>query len=93
MAKVKQKSKDVKKKLGSPFKDYWTKENYLILSVGFVFLIIGYILMAQGPWDSTLSVSISPVVLLIAYLIIIPSAILFRKKRKENKEANVSSEN
>ncbi|MFA3782754.1 hypothetical protein ABRY23_06760 [Melioribacteraceae bacterium 4301-Me] len=95
MAKVKQRQKEIrnKKKKLSPFNDYWTKANYLILSIGFLLLLLGYFLMAQGPWDSFLSVSVSPIILLIAYIVIIPIAILYRKKNKENKQSNVPSQN
>lgn len=73
------------KKTESPFKNYWDKTNYLILGVGLFLLIIGYFLMAQGPWDNPISLTVSPIILLIAYLIIFPLAIFYKKRT--NKEA------
>lgn len=80
------KKKKLKSKAVSPFKNYWTKENYLILLIGFAVLIIGYFLMGQDPYDNPLSLSVSPIVLLIAYIVIFPLAIFYRKKKNESGE-------
>lgn len=90
MTKTRKSIRSQKKKYVSPFKNYWTKENYYLIGLGFVILIIGYILMAQGPWTNPISLTVSPIVLLIAYLIVFPTAILYRKKKHKNNE-NVSS--
>ncbi len=87
MAQVKRRIRSQKKILQSPFKDYWTKENYYILGFGFLLLIIGNILLAQSPYDNPISLSVAPIVLLIAYLIVFPFAILYKKNK------NTSSEN
>ena len=81
MAKVIKKKKS-KKAFVDSFKIEWTKMNYIILGVGLLFVIIGFFLMTMGPWDNPLSLSVSPVVLLIAYLIIFPIAILYKKKEE-----------
>ena len=88
MAKVKPKNKS--KFLTSPFKDYWTKQNYLLFTFGLLIIIVGFILMAQSPWNNTLSLTVSPLVLLIAYLVVIPLSILYKKKKTPIEE-NVSS--
>ncbi|MCS7053356.1 MAG: hypothetical protein NZM09_06430 [Ignavibacterium sp.] len=90
MAKVVKKS-TVKssKKLPSPFFIYWDRENYILLIIGLALLIIGYFVMSIGNWNSTASLVYSPIILFIAYIIVFPIAILYRKKRKveeENKE-------
>lgn len=64
----------------SPFSNYWKKDNYIFLSIGIIALIIGYILMAQGVWDNPISLSLSPIILLVAYLVFFPLAIFYRKK-------------
>lgn len=78
-------------KLISPFKNYWTTNNYIIFGAGIAVIIIGFILMAQPPWDNPVSLSVSPIVLLIAYIIIFPLSILYKKKKNPTSE-NVSSE-
>jgi hypothetical protein len=78
---VEQKSK-LKKNL-IVFYDYWNSKNYFLLFLGIIVLTLGYFLMSIGPWDNFLSLDVSPVVLLIAYLIIIPLAVLLNFKKPE----------
>lgn len=92
MSKVKTRSKKHLKKEESPFNNYWNKNNYLLFGAGIVIIILGFFFMAQDPWDSTLSLSVSPLVLLFAYLIIFPLSILYSRK-KTSAVKNVSSEN
>ncbi len=73
------KSKNIKAKVF--FKDYWTKTNSILLLAGFVVLILGFFLMSFGPWDNPTSLTLSPIVLLIAYLVIFPAAIFYRQKK------------
>ena len=74
-----------KKALASPFSIYWQKENYIILITAAVMLIIGYFVMSIDPWNSTPAIVISPIILLIVYILIVPAAILFKKKATEDK--------
>ena len=89
--KEKRNIKEVKKSISSPFKDYWDKNNYILIATGLVILTLGYIFMAQGNWDSFFSLTISPITLLIAYIIIIPLAILLKSSIFIKKKTNVSS--
>jgi len=91
VVKEKRNIKDVKKSISSPFKDYWDKNNYILIASGLVVLTLGYIFMAQGNWDSFFSLTISPITLLIAYIIIIPLAILLKSSVFIKKKTNVSS--
>lgn len=63
------------------------KTNYGILILGVLTLIIGYIFMAipDHP-DDFLTRTLSPVLLVIGYLVIIPLGIIYRdKKTKKSK--------
>jgi len=77
----------------SPFKIYWEKQNYIFLALGFVILVISFYLMSIGPWDSVPSLVISPILLVIAYVLIFPASILYRKKaeQKTNQEEQIDS--
>ena len=95
MAKVKAKSnqrRPIKKQLESPFKNYWLKSNYMLLGAGLAVLILGFFLMSFGPWDNPISLSISPIVLLVAYLVIFPLSILYKKKNKQGDNSDAVSE-
>ena len=89
MAKtVKRKNvRQTKKAFVSPFKIYWTKKNYILLALGFVFLILGFFVMSLGEWNSTASLVFSPIILIIAYLLIFPGSIFY-----EDKNAKINSE-
>lgn len=93
MAKDKRNVKEIRKSISSPFKDYWNKSNYILIAIGLVVLTLGYIFMAQGNWDSFFSLTISPITLLIAYIIIIPLAILLKSSVFIKNKSNVSSKN
>ncbi|MEK7818614.1 MAG: hypothetical protein AAB255_02350 [Bacteroidota bacterium] len=67
-----------KKKLFESF--YFSKENYLILSLGLIIIAIGYYFSSINPWDSFLSLTVSPILLVFGYCIVIPFGILYKKK-------------
>ncbi|AFH48448.1 Hypothetical protein IALB_0736 [Ignavibacterium album JCM 16511] len=89
MSKIKKRA-SVKsaKKLPSPFSIYWGKNNYLFLIAGIVVAIIGYYFMSIGPWNSNESLHYSPIILFIAYVIVFPLAIVYRRKKNQNTEVN-----
>lgn len=64
------------------------KTNYAILILAMVTLIVGYIFMGipDDP-DDFLTRTLSPIILVIGYLILIPVGLFYRDKqhRKENK--------
>ncbi len=72
-------NKSAKSKV-APFNIYWEKTNYLILFAGIAVLILGYFFMSMGPWNSFASLDVSPVILIIGYVIVLPLAILYRKR-------------
>jgi hypothetical protein len=82
MAKIVKKKnvKSGKTSSESPFGIYWNKGNYIFLFLGFALLVIGYFVMSLGNWNSTPSLVLSPIILIIAYILIFPASIFFRKK-------------
>ncbi len=89
MSKVKKMVKESSKIQITPFKDSWDRKNFLILFMGIGLLILGYFLMTLSPWNNPVALTISPVIIIVAYLIIIPIAILVKSSTKKK---NVSSE-
>ena len=55
------------------------KKNYIIFSLGLAILIISYILMASGSVNSFQSLVISPILLILSYLVVIPLALLYKE--------------
>lgn len=58
----------------------FTRINYFLFIAGLLVIVLGYVLMGTGGLNSTQSLTVSPIVLLLGYLVIIPIAILFKKK-------------
>lgn len=65
----------------------FSKVNYVLFLVGIFVIALGYILMATGELNSAQSLSLSPIVLLIGYLVIIPFAIMYRGSEKKTKNS------
>ena len=58
----------------------WTykRKNYVLFGIGVFVIILGYLIMYLGEVNSFQSLTLSPIILLIGYLIIIPYALLHR---------------
>lgn len=54
-----------------------------MFGIGFVVLVLGYLALSVGPWDSFLSRTLAPIILLVGYLVIFPLAIFRSAKGKE----------
>ncbi|MBO4828388.1 MULTISPECIES: hypothetical protein [Fibrobacter] len=61
-----------------------SKKNLILIGIGILLLVIGFICLATGPADNPVSLSVAPIILTIAYVVIIPLGILFSGK-DENK--------
>ncbi|MBD3410268.1 MAG: hypothetical protein GF419_08695 [Ignavibacteriales bacterium] len=74
------------------FSFYWTSGNVYALIGGVVALILGFYLLSVGPWHSTESLVVSPIVLFVAYVAIFPLAILYKKRRENGTEEEPSGD-
>jgi hypothetical protein len=74
----------------SPFSDYWNKYNFYLLYLSLGILILGFYFMSVGSWDSFISLNISPLIIMVTYLLLLPAVILIKIKTKQ-KNTNVSS--
>jgi hypothetical protein len=67
-----------------------TSTNLILLGVGIGVLIAGYLLMStgiaddplknEGVWNNAMAVTVAPILLGLGYCVIIPFALLYRKK-------------
>jgi len=55
----------------------FSKENFYLLGISLALLVVGYILLAQGPVNSFISTVVAPVILVAVYCGLIPYALLF----------------
>ena len=62
----------------------FSRENFIVIIVGVIIIFVGFYLMAIGGVDSFIAVTLAPILLFIAYVIIIPYGIL--KKFKNGKD-------
>ena len=54
--------------------------NYLIFAFAAVVLVVGFVLSGLGTHDGFLSLTLSPLLLVLAYVVLIPASILWRSK-------------
>lgn len=63
----------------------FTIHNYILFGAGIVVLIFGYIFMSIEPVDSFWSLTLSPIILIFGYLVIIPLSFLYQHKSVKQK--------
>jgi hypothetical protein len=55
------------------------KENFVIIGIGLVVILIGYLALANGPIEGFLPLVLAPILLVLGYCVIIPLGILYKK--------------
>jgi hypothetical protein len=55
------------------------RENFLILGLGLVVIVAGYLAMLEGSVEGFLPLVAAPILLVLGYCLIIPLGILYRK--------------
>jgi len=80
MKKV-EKTKQAKKgKLDSIFP--LERENFIILGVGLLVIILGYIALSENKVEGFMPLVVAPLLLVVGYCVIVPFGIMYRKKDK-----------
>ena len=71
-----------------PLFESWSfyNTNYVLFGIGVALIIVGYLIMAAGEVNSFQSLTLAPIMLFIAYIIVIPSALIYREKSSEVEE-------
>lgn len=59
------------------------KKNLLLVGLGVLLLVIGFFCLAQGPAENPVSLTVAPIILVIAYLVVIPVGILWGGKKQD----------
>lgn len=63
-----------------------TKKNLVLIALGVLLLIIGFACLATGPAENPVSLTVAPLILCLAYLVIIPVGILWKGKKEDKKD-------
>lgn len=71
----------------SPFSIYWNRKNYFVFGIGIALIILGFYFLSLGNWDSTPSLYWAPILLFIAYVIILPLSIFVKDKSNTNQKS------
>jgi len=80
MAKVVKKKMAAKSKAPEVFP--FDRENYIIIGIGLLFIIAGYYAMSGNVVAGFSQLTLSPLLLLTGYCVIIPIGIFYKKKEK-----------
>ncbi|MBS4028594.1 MAG: hypothetical protein KGZ58_08145 [Ignavibacteriales bacterium] len=57
--------------------------NYIIMGIGILLIVLGYILLANSEVEGFIPLVISPILLVFGYCVLVPFGIIYRKKEKE----------
>ncbi len=90
MAKIDKAKKVAKAKVDTTFP--LERENFLILGVGLLFIILGYIALSGNTVEGFRQLTLAPTLLLLGYCVIIPIGIMYRKKPKADTSSKQISE-
>jgi drug/metabolite transporter (DMT)-like permease len=65
------------------FKENMANRKYILLiALGVLMLVIGYVCLGTGPATNPLSITVAPIILVLAYLVVIPLGILWGGKQQ-----------
>ena len=79
MAKI-EKAKAKKSKTNDIFP--LERENFIILGIGILFIVFGYISLSGNTVEGFRQLTLAPILLILGYCVIIPIGIMYRKKEK-----------
>lgn len=60
-----------------------TKKNVILVTLGVILLLVGFFCLGIGPADNPISLTVAPLVLVFAYLVVIPLGILLKGKKQD----------
>ena len=90
MAKIDKARRVTKTKIDTTFP--LERENFLILGVGILFIVFGYIALSGNTVEGFRQLTLAPILLLLGYCVIIPIGIMYRKKPKAETSSKPVSE-
>ena len=68
-----------------------SKQNFLIIGIGLLVILGGYIAMLEGSVEGFMPLVVAPVLLVIGYCVVIPLGILYKKWPAKTEQADPKS--
>ena len=68
------------------------RENFIIMGVGLIIIILGYIALSENKVEGFMPLVVAPILLVLGYCVIIPFGIMYRKKDKSASAQDAMSE-
>jgi uncharacterized membrane protein len=85
-------TKNTKQSSVRPFQMPFESKNIMIILGGIVIITLGYFLMSSDEVMGSMALNVSPIILLIGYLVVIPFGIMYGSKNAKRAE-NATPEN
>ncbi len=68
------------------------RENFIIMGVGLLTIVLGYIALSEKTVEGFMPLTVAPILLVFGYCVIIPFGIMYRKKAKSGSAPDAISE-
>ena len=62
------------------------RKNIILIAIGVLLLVIGFLCLATGPADNPVSLTVAPLILVVAYMVVFPIGILFTGKKQDKQD-------
>ncbi len=72
------------KSAGERFNWPFTRKNLIWFLAAIAVILVGYVFLGIGPYDSVSSLTIGPILLVIGYVVLLPISIIVRDKPKQS---------
>ena len=59
------------------------RENFIILGIGLLVIVFGYVALAGNNVEGFSQLTLAPILLVLGYCVIIPIGIMYKKKEKQ----------
>jgi len=69
-------------------RSFFSPLNIALLIVGVLVIVVGFIMLAQGPVDGVKSMTVAPLLLTFGYVVVVPAAILIDGRRPKDKSGD-----
>ncbi len=63
------------------------RENFIIIGVGVLVILLGYVAMMEGSVEGVLPLYVAPILLVLGYCVVIPLGILYKKSNPKSESA------